>query len=113
MGLVSDRFSYDHVTTYENSHATKSHPAYYHEILGILGRQPGECLMVGDNWEWEVACAAEAGVAGFWIAATDEIPPPPAAKALGQGSLDEFLELAETGRLDESFAEHTVERPGR
>ena len=110
-GVGVDRFTYDHVTTYENSHATKSHPAYFREILEILGRRPEECLMVGDNWEWEVACAAEAGVAGFWIAAADEIPPPPAAEALGQGSLDEFLGLAESGTLEKTFADHTVGSP--
>ena len=63
-----DLFDYELVTCYENSHATKSSPAYFREIVEYLGRQPGECLMVGDNWGWDVVCAGEAGIPSYWIA---------------------------------------------
>jgi FMN phosphatase YigB (HAD superfamily) len=99
-GVGVDRFAYDRVTTYENSRATKSHPAYYHEILSALGRQPGECVMVGDNWGWDVEQAAAVGISGFWIADGGERPPDAATPFLGQGSLDDFLALAENGDLD-------------
>jgi len=49
-GVPATEFDYALVTTYEDMHATKAHPAYYREILDRLGRQPGECLMVGDDW---------------------------------------------------------------
>ena len=105
-GVGVDRFGFDLVTTYENSHATKVHPAYYREILQVIGRQPEECLMVGDNWGWDVVCAAEVGIAGFWIAAKGESPPTGEARAVGRGSLDELLLLAESGELEERLMRH-------
>jgi FMN phosphatase YigB (HAD superfamily) len=100
-GVGVDRFAYDRVTTYENSRATKSHPAYYLEILSALGRQPGECVMVGDNWGWDVEQAAGTGIPGYWIAGGGERSPNGAIPFLAQGSLDDFLETAKSGRLDE------------
>lgn len=97
-----DRFDYDLVTTYENSHATKSNPAYFREIVETLGRRPGECLMVGDNWGWDVVCAAEAGIRAYWITSDGSQPPQPAIETVGQGDLDSFLAAAVDGRLSDS-----------
>jgi len=105
-GVGVDLFEYDLVTAYENCHATKSNPAYYREILGGLGRQPEECLMVGDNWDWDIASAAQAGISGFWIAAADARPGASVIGAVGQGSLDDFLRAIENGDLA-----HDVEQP--
>ena len=99
-----DRFDYDRVTTYENSRATKSHVACYREILAALGREPGECVMVGDNWGWDVAQAHRAGVAGFWIAGSGDEPPEPGIPYLGQGSLDVFFTMAQNGRLEQRLS---------
>jgi beta-phosphoglucomutase-like phosphatase (HAD superfamily) len=63
------------VTCYENMHATKAHPAYYREILAQLGRQPDECLMVGDHWDWDITQAASVGIPVYWIAEPDASPP--------------------------------------
>lgn len=98
-----DRFDYELVTCYENSHATKSSPAYFLEIVEHLGRQPGECLMVGDNWGWDVVCAGEAGVPSYWIAADGATPPEPEIPVVGQGDLGRFLAAAEDGALEESW----------
>ncbi len=105
-----DRFEYAHVTSYENSHATKARPAYYREILDVLGRGPEECLMVGDNWNWDIVNAAEIGMPGYWIA--DPSSPPPSAGSLpvGQGSLDDFFDAARSGALEESLAVRTSQR---
>ena len=66
-GLGVDRFDYDLITTYENMHATKPHPAYYAEILDLLGREPDEALMVGDDWERDIAPAASLGLETYWV----------------------------------------------
>jgi len=109
-GVGVDRFEYARVTSYENSHATKAQPAYYGEILDALGRRPEECLMVGDNWSWDMLNAAEIGISGFWIA--DPSTPPPSAGPMpaGQGSLDDFFDAARSGALEESLAARTSER---
>ena len=105
-----DRFEYAHVTSYENSHATKAQPAYYREILAVLGRDPEDCLMVGDNWNWDIVNAGAVGIPGFWIA--DPSIPPPSAGPIpaGQGSLDDLFDAARSGALEESLGVRTSER---
>jgi len=104
-GVGVDRFEYELVTCYENSHATKSSPAYFREIVEFIGRRPEECLMAGDNWGWDVVCAGEAGIPSFWIAPDGAVPPEPVIEVVGRGDLDRFLAAAEDGYLDESWAE--------
>jgi FMN phosphatase YigB (HAD superfamily) len=105
-----DRFEYALVTSYENSHATKAQPAYYREILAVLGCGPEECLMVGDNWNWDMVNAAEVGIPGFWIADPSSPPPSVGSLPVGQGSLDDFFDAARSGALEESLADRTSER---
>jgi FMN phosphatase YigB (HAD superfamily) len=73
-GVPVEQFGYALVTTYENMHATKSHQAYYKEILEHLGRRPGECLMVGDSWEMDIVPAASTGIAAYWVTDEDALP---------------------------------------
>lgn len=86
-GVGADRHPYALVTTYETMHATKDHSAYYEEILGRLGRRPDECLMAGDDWDWDIAPALHLGLAAYWVAAPDATAPEPAAPLVGRGDL--------------------------
>jgi len=96
-GVPVTEFDYDLVTTYEELHATKEHPAYYREILAHLGRKPGECLMVGDNWEWDVATAALAGIPAYWIAEPGKALPADDVMPVGQGTLADLWEWVKVG----------------
>ena len=109
-GVGVDRFDYELVTCYENSRATKSSPAYFQGIVDFLGRKPEECLMVGDNWGWDVVCAGEAGVPAYWIASDGAEAPGPAVPVVGRGDLDAFLSAARDGSLQARWAEHTTPR---
>ena len=60
IGLTCDDFSL--VTTYENMHYCKPNPQYYAEILGMIGKKPEECLMVGNNIDEDCAAANAAGL---------------------------------------------------
>ena len=70
-------------------HATKSHPAYYREILGRLERAPGECLMVGDSWEMDILPASSVGLPVYWISEEDELPLQD-VPLVGRGSLGQL-----------------------
>lgn len=76
-GVPVDRFDYALVTTYENMHATKPQLDYYREILDMIGVQPGEALMVGDDWKNDIAPAAALGIRTYWLAAEDAPAPDP------------------------------------
>jgi FMN phosphatase YigB (HAD superfamily) len=88
-GVPVDDFGYALVTTYENMRATKSHPAYYREILSRLGRRCGECLMVGDSWEMDVLPASSVGLQVYWVTDEAELPSQDVPLA-GRGSLGEL-----------------------
>ena len=102
-GVPVTEFDYALVTTYDNMHATKAHPAYYREILERLGRQPEECLMVGDDWEMDMAPAASVGVPIYWVTRPGGTLPaiPPLGEGermggvlIGQGSLGSLWDWA-------------------
>lgn len=63
-GLQPEDFS--HITTYENAHFCKPSPAYYQEILDVLGLSPDECLMVGNDAAEDLA-AMELGIPCFLL----------------------------------------------
>ena len=54
------------VTTYEDMHACKPQPAYYKEVLQLIGRRPEECLMVGNDVE-EDGVAAKLGIDVYFV----------------------------------------------
>jgi len=98
-GVPITKFGYTLVTSYEIMHATKANPAYYREILAHLGRQPDECLMVGDNWEWDVANAALVGIPAYWIAEPGEAPPADDVTPVGQGTLTDLWKMVKSEGL--------------
>lgn len=85
-GVPVDQVDYALVTTYEMMHATKSHSAYYVEVLERLGRRPEECLMVGDSWELDIVPASSVGIHVYWVAENGEVPSSDVLLA-GRGSL--------------------------
>ncbi len=98
-GIPVSDFAYDLVTSYENMHATKPHPAYYSEILRQIEVEPAAALMVGDDWENDMVPAAAVGCATYWTPAI-ESPPPDAALITGCGSLAQLQNLLAAGWPD-------------
>ena len=54
------------VTTYENMHAAKPNPAYFLETAELLGIEPLEALMVGDDRVLDMT-AADVGMLTFYV----------------------------------------------
>jgi HAD superfamily hydrolase (TIGR01549 family) len=61
-GLSGNFDDYAFVSRADNMHFAKPHPAYYAEILGRIGVEPDEALMVGDNVENDIIPAALIGM---------------------------------------------------
>jgi len=89
-----DPATFDLVTTLEDSHATKAQPEYYREIAARIGTEPSRCVMVGDNWGWDVVNALRAGMAAWWIADPSAPRPDSSISILGQGPLPDFVSFA-------------------
>ncbi len=64
VGLAASDF--DHVTTYENCRRSKPNPGYYQDILALIGKLPGQCLMIGNNPVDDMS-AREAGLDVFLV----------------------------------------------
>ncbi|HID87481.1 MAG TPA: HAD family hydrolase [Anaerolineae bacterium] len=90
-------FDYALITSYERMHTCKPRPAYYEEVCALLGRQPAECLMIGDSLDQDIEPAARAGLRTFWV--TEGLDP--AAPADWQGGLADLQRLIESGALRE------------
>jgi FMN phosphatase YigB (HAD superfamily) len=98
-GVGVDRYPYALVTFMEESRATKANPAYFTAIAEALGLDPGDCLMVGDHWQWDVVHATEAGLRAYWIAEPEAERPSGAPELVGRGTLDDLLAAAAAGDL--------------
>lgn len=101
--VPTSQFPYHLVTSYENMHATKPHPAYYREIAQRLSRQAEECLMVGDNWDADIRPALSVGMEAYWIADAHAQAPDGDFAPVAQGSLSDFDRWIR-GRTDEPSA---------
>ncbi len=92
-GLPVDSFPFTLVTSYENMHATKPNVAYYREILQQVEVQPNRAVMIGDDWENDIAPAKSIGLRTYWITSDSEsahVPDPGLVD--GYGSLNECHE---------------------
>lgn len=85
-----EEFPYSFVASYEGMHAAKPHPAFFLEIARALGREPEECVMVGDEWKMDIRPARSVGMRTFWIADRKANPPEGEPPPDGQGSLADF-----------------------
>ena len=64
-GLPPEKYPFDLISSYENFHFTKPHPAYFAEVLGRLGWPDGPVLMVGNDVEQDLVPAATLGLATY------------------------------------------------
>jgi len=99
-GVGVDAHPYALVTTYENMHASKENPAYYREVLDRIGCSPEACLMVGDDWVWDMENASKLGIGGWWVAPEDEPRPAESGSLFGQGTLADLWRLILAGDRD-------------
>lgn len=78
------------VTSYENMHTAKPAPAYYAEIVELIGTAAPECLMVGNDLLLDIAPAQQAGMSTFladrWLTNSDD-----GVRADWRGSLADLI----------------------
>ena len=107
-------YPYALITTIENSHFAKPRPEYFAETLARVSRRPEQALVIGNDLENDMAAAAQAGIAGYFVEeAADDGPGNPTwaadtgaghlaleARPVARGTLADFLEWARTELAD-------------
>lgn len=76
----------DAVTSFEIMGATKPHPAYFKQTAAMLGLDPRECIMIGDDRILDMA-AADVGMRTYYVGPQDD------ATCDYRGDLGGFAEL--------------------
>ncbi len=74
------------VSTFENFHFSKTHPAYYAEVLGCMGWPEGPVLMVGNDMARDILPARKLGLRTFHVDRNST--PQPGAEAAAHGDLN-------------------------
>jgi FMN phosphatase YigB (HAD superfamily) len=87
-GLPLEKYPFALVSSYENFHFTKPHPAYFAEVLGRLGWPEGPVLMVGNDVEQDLIPAAALGLATYH--SVDTTPSANGFASTGRGRLAEL-----------------------
>jgi FMN phosphatase YigB (HAD superfamily) len=102
-GLDPQRF--DLISSFETFHFSKSHPAYFAEVLGRLGWPDGPVLMVGNDVERDLAPARKLGLATYHV--MDALDSSTVVAGAGpRGNLKDlrlWLESADLAALEPSF----------
>lgn len=74
-GIPVTDYDYTFIATWDNMHTCKPHLEYYKEILDHIDRDAGECLFIGDSWEFEIIPATKLGILSYWVVESGtEIP---------------------------------------
>ncbi|HLF73391.1 MAG TPA: DinB family protein [Anaerolineales bacterium] len=99
------------ITTFDHFHFSKTHPAYYAEVLGRLGWPDGPVLMVGNDLARDLAPAHRLGLATYLVEAESgsnpgSIEASPDGFVRGRGRLSDlrpWLESVDLSTLEPSF----------
>jgi len=90
--------AFELVTSYENSRASKPSPLYYEDVCAALGRQPSECLVIGDE-DWDIA-AGEIGCRTFLVPGDATTRNPLTHVPDHTGSLEDAVEMIRCWRQE-------------
>ena len=94
-GLPTDEACYTLITTADNMHFAKPDPAYYAEIIGRVGIEPDEAIMVGDSLKNDMGAARAIGLQTFHISDAAHTNEPIIDEAYQHGSLENFHALVQ------------------
>ncbi len=104
-GLEPERFEL--VSSFETYHFSKSHPAYFAEVLGQLGWPNGPVLMVGNDIERDLKPAQDLGLRTYHIS---DVPASGSNGEAGSGSkLSDLRSWLES--TDPTSLEPTIQAP--
>lgn len=90
LARVGLRGYFEHVWTSRELGATKPHPDFFRGVLQRLELEPGECVMVGDDYDKDIVGARRVGMRAVWLAG-EHVELAPSADVV-IGSMGELME---------------------
>ncbi len=90
-GLSPNNYPFSLIPSYETAYFAKPNPAFFAEILSRLGWPEGPIVMVGDDFDDDIAPARLLGFGTFWISISEQTPKDRSQSSNGHGSLDDLL----------------------
>ena len=82
------------VTHYDNSTVCKPNPKYYEELLKKLGRQPSECVMIGNSVGEDILPTKALGIESFLVTEFIENPENADISEFNKGTIEEAEKFA-------------------
>ncbi|MCM1166777.1 MAG: HAD family hydrolase [Lachnospiraceae bacterium] len=82
------------VTHYDNSTFCKPNPKYYEELLKKLGRQPSECIMIGNSVGEDILPAKSLGIGSFLVTDFIENPENADISEFARGTVEDAEKFA-------------------
>lgn len=98
-----DPAQFEVVSTFENFHFSKTHAAYYAEMLGQLGWPDGPVLMIGNDVERDLISAHKLGLKTYLIDGESASSPGFEARRGKLADLRPWLESTDLSTLEPSF----------
>ncbi len=90
-GLSPHKYPFSLIPSYETAYFAKPNPAFFTEILSRLGWPEGPVVMVGDNFEHDIAPARILGLGTFWITNSEQTSADRTHSSNGYGDMDQLL----------------------
>jgi HAD superfamily hydrolase (TIGR01549 family) len=90
-GLPPEDFPFDYIPSYEITHFAKPNTAFFSEVLGTLGWPEGPVVMVGDDFEHDIAPARLLGIGNFWVSENRPDPKENLPASAGQGPIGDLV----------------------
>ena len=86
------------ISTFEHFHFSKTHSAYYAEMLGRLGWPDGPVLMVGNDMQRDLLPAHRLGLKTYWIDGESASGPGPSSAIAPGAGVEAAQDKFEVGR---------------
>lgn len=91
VGLSEEDFAY--ITHYDNSTYCKPNPKYFTELLQKLGREPADCVMIGNSVPEDILPTKALGIESFLLTEFAENPNNEDLSGFNKGTVDDAVEF--------------------
>ncbi len=87
-GLSPHRYPFGLIPSFENTYFAKPNLSFFTETLSLLGWPEGRVVMVGDNFDHDIAPARKLGIGTYWVTNGEQAPTDKIDNSNGYGNLE-------------------------